>query len=144
MVQALKTGEIDFVDDIRSLGGGARGRGGHHGAMGVSPSFDEIAFNAGAVDTETGEPIGDGHPALQDPAFRRALAYAVDNDVIVDKVYDGGAVPGLTIIPPFPHLAWEPPEDEAFTFDLERAAELLDEAGYTAGSDGIRTMPDGR
>ncbi len=45
---------------------------------GNAPSFDEIAFNTGAVDTKTGDPIGDGNPALQDTAFRHALGYAID------------------------------------------------------------------
>ena len=38
---------------------------------------------------------------------------------------------------------WSPPEDEQFTFDLEEAGRLLDEAGYEVGADGLRTMPDG-
>ncbi len=31
----------------------------------------------------------------------------------------------------------------AFSYDPEKAGQLLDEAGYTKGSDGLRTMPDG-
>ena len=34
---------------------------------GISPLFEEIGFNTGAVDTETGKPMGDGNPALQGP-----------------------------------------------------------------------------
>jgi peptide/nickel transport system substrate-binding protein len=36
------------------------------------------------------------------------------------------------------------PKDEAFTFDLKKAGDLLDEAGYKKGSDGKRTMPNGK
>ena len=32
----------------------------------------------------------------------------------------------------------------AFKFDLERAGQLLDEAGYTKGPDGKRTLPNGK
>ena len=32
---------------------------------------------------------------------------------------------------------------EALTFDLDKAGQLLDEAGYKKGADGKRTMPDG-
>ena len=128
----------------RSRSRRSQGRDGIHAQNGVSPYFEEIAFNIGAVDPETGEPIGDGNPALQDPAFRHALGYAIDNDRLVESAYQGAAVPGDTIIPPaYETFRWEPPEDEAFTFDLDQAGELLDEAGYEVGSDGLRTMPDG-
>ena len=50
----------------------------------------------------------------------------------------------MTIIPPvYDNFHWEPPEDVAFTYDPDKAAELLDEAGYTVGDDGFRTMPNG-
>jgi peptide/nickel transport system substrate-binding protein len=145
MVQALIKGEIDFADDITPLQVDAlEGQEGITALNGNSPGFDEIAFNTGAVDTETGDPIGDGNPALEDPKFRHALGYALDLDQIVEKVYQGAGLPGDTIIPPaYSAYKWDPPEDEAFTFDLDKAGSLLDDAGYTLGSDGKRTMPDG-
>ncbi|NLW98509.1 MAG: hypothetical protein GXY39_02270, partial [Actinomycetales bacterium] len=52
--------------------------------------------------------------------------------------------PGISIVPPaYSTFLWEPAEEDAYTFDLERAGELLEEAGYTLGADGLRTMPDG-
>jgi peptide/nickel transport system substrate-binding protein len=145
MIQALIKGEIDFAEDISPLQvESLQKEPGITAQNGESPSFDEIAFNSGSIDTETGKPIGDPNPAVLDPKFRHALGYALDLDQIVRKVYQGGAVPGDTIIPPaYPDYRWEPPEDEAFTFDLDKAGQLLDEAGYTMGSDGLRTMPDG-
>jgi peptide/nickel transport system substrate-binding protein len=144
-IQAIIKGEVDFVDDITPIQVEAlQGRDGIHAQNGVSPYFEEIAFNAGAVDPESGEPLGDGNPALQDPAFRHALGYALDIDRLVEAAYQGAAVPGDSFIPTaYESFRWEPPEDEAFTFDLDKAGELLDEAGYEVGSDGLRTMPDG-
>ncbi|MDZ5623287.1 ABC transporter substrate-binding protein [Nocardioides sp. HM23] len=144
-VQAIIKGEVDFVDDISPIQVEAlQGRDGIHAQNGVSPYFEEIAFNVGAVDPETGEPLGDGNPALEDPAFRYALGFALDNERLVEAAYQGAAVPGDTFIPTaYESWRWEPPEDVAFTFDLDRAGELLDEAGYEVGSDGLRTMPDG-
>ena len=142
MIQALITGEIDFVEDIQvSSAEALADEDTITTNNGVSPGFEEIAFNTGAVDTDTGEPIGDGHPALLDPEFRRALAYTVDNDEIVDKVYDGAGEPGVSIIPPFYDTYFWPPEDE-YEFDLDTANQMLDDAGYERGTDGIRTMPD--
>ncbi len=143
--QALTKGEIDLVYNINALQVKAlEGQDGITAHNGVSPGFSEIAFNVGATDTETGEPLGDGNPVLQDPAFRHALGYAVDLDQIVAKAFQGAAEPGDTIVPStYSNWKWDPPADQAFTFDLDKAGQLLDEAGYSLGSDGRRTMPDG-
>ena len=93
---------------------------------------------------KTGDPIGNPNPALLDAKFRHALGYAVDKDRIDQEAYQGAGLPGSTIIPPaYPDFHWEPPADEAFTFDLDKAGQLLDDAGYTMGADGLRTLPDG-
>ncbi|MEI2810926.1 MAG: ABC transporter substrate-binding protein [Nocardioides sp.] len=144
-VQALIKGEVDFVENINAVQVKAlQGRDGIEAINGASPGFDEIAFNTGAVDVETGKPIGDGNPAVADPAFRHALGFALDLDLINEKVYQGAGIPGDVIIPPsYPSYRYEVPADQAFSFDLQKAGELLDAAGYTQGADGLRTMPDG-
>ena len=144
-VQALIKGEVDFVDGITPLQVRAlEGEDGITALSGDSPGFDEIAFNVGAINTKTGEPMGDGHPALKDAAFRFALNYALDRDQIIDKAYQGAGQPGDVIIPPgYQDWHWDPPEEDAFTFDLDRADQLLEEAGYARAADGNRLMPDG-
>ena len=47
------------------------------------------------------------------------------------------------MLPSYPTWHWEPPDDVKFTFDLGKAAEELDAAGYVIGADGKRTLPDG-
>ena len=145
MVQALIKGEIDFAEDISPLQvKSLQDQPGVTAHNAMTPNFAEIGFNTGSVDTETGKPIGDPNPAVMDPKFRHALGYAMDLDQIIDKVYQGAGQAGDSIIPPpYFDYRWEPSADEAFTFDLDKAGQLLDEAGYTKGSDGLRTMPDG-
>ena len=144
-IQALIKGEVDFVDGISALQVEAlEGRDGITAVNGDSPGFDEIAFNTGSVDLDTGEPMGDPNPALLDPAFRFALGYAIDRDLLIERAYQGAGDPASTIIPAlYDQYHWAPPEDEAYEYDPDRAGELLDEAGYTMGDDGFRTMPDG-
>ena len=146
MVQALIKGEIDFAEGISALQVKAlTGKPGITAHNGDSPGFDEIAFNAGSVDTKTGRPIGDPSPAVLDPRFRHALGYAIDRNLLVKKVYQGAGVPGTTIIPPgYAGYHWEPPSADAFTFDLAKADRLLTEAGYPKGPDGKRRLPDGK
>jgi oligopeptide transport system substrate-binding protein len=73
-----------------------------------------------------------GNPALRDPNVRKALSYAIDRDVIVDQVLQGGQKPAYN----FTHWAtagFEMPEiDYAKMTQAERDAEakrLMEEAG---------------
>ncbi len=122
MVQALIKGEVDFVHDINPLlVKSLKGRDGITSINGVSPYFEEIGMNTGAVDPKTDKPLGDGNPALKDPKFRHALGYALDKDRLMKTAYQDAAEPGDTIVPPaYPKFRWEPSEDEAFHFDLDQ------------------------
>jgi peptide/nickel transport system substrate-binding protein len=144
-VQALEKGEIDFVDDISPIQvDSLQGKDGITALLGNSPGFDEIAFNVGSVDPQTGKPLGDPNPVLEDPKFRYALQFAIDRDAIVKRVYQGGGEAASSIIPTtYNTWHWEPPPEDAPTFDQDKAASLLDAAGYKMGPDGKRTMPDG-
>jgi peptide/nickel transport system substrate-binding protein len=146
-VQALIKGEADFVEgitalEVKSLQSNANIQA-HNGN---SPGFDEIAFNAGSVaDAKGTKKIGNPNPAVLDPKFRHALGYALNLPQLISKVYQGAGLPGTTIVPPnYTQYHWEPPADQKFTFDLTKAGQLLDEAGYKKGSDGFRTLPDGK
>src|SRR4051794_5607065 len=145
-VQALIKGEVDFVEDINPLQVRAlQGQKGITAHNGISPLFEEIGFNTGSVDTKTGKPIGDANPAVGDPKFRHALGYALDLDRITNNASQGAAEPGTTIIPSaYTSWHWEPPADQKLHFDLAKAGDLLDAAGYKKGSDGKRTLPNGK
>jgi peptide/nickel transport system substrate-binding protein len=144
-VQALIKGEADFVEGITPLEvKSLQGKSGITAQNGNSPGFEEIAFNAGSVDTK-GNPIGDPNPAVLDPKFRHALGYALDLPTLVKKVDQGAGLPGTTIVPPnYTEYHWEPPADQKYTYDPDKAGQLLDEAGYKMGSDGYRTLPNGK
>jgi peptide/nickel transport system substrate-binding protein len=143
LVAALKKGEIDFADDITSTSYNAL-----KGVKGVTTvpaeyyGFDELAMNTGAA-TDTGVPIGNGHPALKDKRVRQAIGYAIDRNALVTKVLGGYGEAGTTIIPSIYALSHYDPGSDTRNYDPDKANQLLDAAGYTKGSDGIRTMPGG-
>ncbi|MFI5709697.1 ABC transporter substrate-binding protein [Kribbella sp. NPDC051620] len=103
-----------------------------------------LQINHGAT-TSDNKPIGDGHPALKDPKVREALHYAIDKQKLVDEVQNGLAVPadGSIIPPMYKDFFWQASGAEKVSFDLAKANQILDQAGYKKGADGIRTMPDG-
>jgi peptide/nickel transport system substrate-binding protein len=102
----------------------------------ATDAFDELAFNCYTGPSK-------GHPALKDVKFRQALNYAIDKQKMVDIVMMGYTQAGTTIIPPDyyhdPDWHWEPTADVKYTFDPEKAKQLLDDAGYKdTDGDGIR------
>jgi peptide/nickel transport system substrate-binding protein len=143
LAQALRRGEIDFADDLGSnVFKSLEGVDGIKTVDATYSGFDEVAFNTGAA-LDDGTPIGDGHPALKDKKLRVALSYAVDNDALVERVFGGHATAGTSFIPAIYENMHYDPGASAYTFDPQKAEALLDEAGYTKGKDGIRTMPGG-
>lgn len=85
---------------------------------------------------------GSGNPVLRDKTVRIALSHAINNEELAKVVWNGTATPQNTVIP----VAlgdWVNPNTPKYSFDLNLAAKMLDDAGYKAGSDGIRVSPTG-
>jgi peptide/nickel transport system substrate-binding protein len=67
-------------------------------------------------------------PVLKDKRVRQAIAHAVDRQAIVDYLRRGLAKPAVGVLSPVAS-AFEPDVPE-FPHDVERAKQLLEEAGY--------------
>lgn len=81
------------------------------------------------------------NPLFQDVRVRWALAYAIDTQSLVDKVMMGTALPATSDILP---NSWAyNPNVRTFPYDPAKARELLAEAGWKPGPDGILAK-DGR
>lgn len=75
------------------------------------------------------------HGPLSDVRVRKALAFAIDRSRLLAPLH-GYASPATTLIPP---QSWAYDEANGCApFDLTRAAQLLDNAGWRIGPDGIR------
>jgi peptide/nickel transport system substrate-binding protein len=144
-IQALRKGEIDFADQLDAAPfNSLKSTEDITTVPGEYSGFDELAFNTGAA-LDTGQPIGDGHPALKDKRVRQAIAHAIDKKALVDRVLGGYGTEATGIIPAiYKDLTFQPSETEAYTFDLAEANRLLDAAGYKdTNGDKVREMPDG-
>ena len=86
---------------------------------------------------------GTGNPALRDVRVRIALSHAINNTALNEIVWNGTyATPQNTVIP-LTFAKWVNPNIHAYDFNLTEAAQILDNAGYKPGSDGIRVSPTG-
>lgn len=86
------------------------------------------------------------HPALRDLDVRRAIAHALDRQALVDAATGGVATVAHHQFPSGDLLDRFNEYDQvtAISFDPDEAALILDNAGYTFGTDGIRVSATGQ
>ena len=116
-----------------------RERGDYDVVFALNDRVPRIAFNMAHPDDVMRE-------MFHNKLFRQAIQYSIPQERIGEAIWPDLWEANLPSIHPK-----SPFFDEAaaaavdfYTFDPERAAALLDEAGYTLGDDGRRKMPDGR
>ncbi|MCM8748644.1 peptide ABC transporter substrate-binding protein [Thermomicrobiaceae bacterium CFH 74404] len=138
---AIQTGEVDFawnlqveaqvLKQLEETG---------VGQLGITPgvNVERILVNMTDPRTEVdGErsKLGVPHPWQSDLKVRQAYALLCRRDQIADQLYGpaGKATSNILVAPErfvSPNTKWE--------FNPDRAAQLLDEAGWTLGPDGVR------
>jgi peptide/nickel transport system substrate-binding protein len=97
-------------------------------ALVKAPSYSSIGFNL-------------QRPPLNDVRVRQAIAYAIDQRAMVDNLEFGTAVPATSDLSDF-YWAYDP-NVTTYAHNLQKAGELLDQAGWTRNRNGIR-QKDGR
>ena len=137
----LQTGEFDFawnmqVEDeiLLRLEKGGKGR------VAISPggNIEHIQINTTDPWTEVdGEraSIKTKHPTLSDPAVRKALSMLVDKDSVEKHIYGrtGNATANFVNNPEKFRS-----KTTKFEFNVDKAADVLEKAGWKKGADGIR------
>ncbi len=137
----IQTGEYDYawnmqVEDevLLRLEKGGKGRT----IYAVGGDIEFIALNSTDPNTEVdGErsSMKTKHPLLSDPAVRKALALLVDREAIKKVIYGrAGRVTANYLNGPEKFVS----KNTSWEFSVEKAAKLLDEAGWKPGADGIR------
>ena len=124
--QYLETGEVDYasftatqenIDKLKALG-----------YVNIVP-YNPSTYGYLQVNLK--------HDALQDKKVRQALTYGLDRQSIYVEANQGaGQVANI----PSSLISWAYTEEgiNPYKYDLDKAKSLLDEAGWKAGSDGIR------
>lgn len=78
-------------------------------------------------------------PQLEDVRVRQALMYALDRESFIEAQYGAGlAKVGMAPISPSSWAFPDASELNAYSFDMEKAAQLMDEAGWKKEADGFR------
>ena len=136
---ALRSGRIDYS--------------GYHGAGTMIKSIDvaeslkrtnpELVLNEYSERADNGFMFNVSEPPFDDIRVRKAMNMALDHETINNTYFKGygDATPrGQIGMPGFhvPFDEWPQEVKDAYSYNPEGAAKLLDEAGYPRGADGIR------
>ena len=107
-------------------------------------SYTYIGFKLGKWDKEKGEVVTDPNAKMADVKLRQAMAYAIDNDAVGAKFFQGLRRNATQLmIPAFKEFYDD--SLKGYTLDVEKAKQLLDEAGYKdVNGDGLREDKNGQ
>ena len=124
---ALQAGEVDVIDSAQpdTIASARAGDG---------PIKDLVGVRSGA---STRLELNTGGTTFSDLRVRQAFMHASDIDSGVDTLFFGTVERSTSLLASStPHGTSH--DDGAFAYDPDRANELLDEAGWTMGDDGVR------
>jgi peptide/nickel transport system substrate-binding protein len=134
--RALTLGEIDVVPEVAEASFARLDKAKDvKGVNSSSPSFTQLAFN---LCNKQNCPDAKFNPAVQDVSVRQAIAYAVDRKRINQIASRGIAFEGHGLLPEYYKTFYEQPADD-YPLDVDKANQMLDDAGWKKGGDGIRT-----
>lgn len=83
-------------------------------------------------------PLDCESPQFKEREVRQAMMYAIDRDSIVENLWQGLAVKAITNLSPAVAYYFNPDVAVKYDYDPEKAMQILDDAGWVPGDDGIR------
>lgn len=102
-----------------------------------------LAVNPGTR-TASGQAIGNGNPVLHDPVVRRAIRAAINQKELLQKIAGGYGSTGVSVIPPAMGDYFSETKPTVQSYNVKLANQLLDQAGYKMGPNGIRLDKSGK
>jgi peptide/nickel transport system substrate-binding protein len=142
----LQTGEYDFAwnmqiedDVLRRLEQGGKGRAEIYPTGGIEHIQCNFTDPWKEVDGERSS-LKTTHPTLSEPAVRQALGLLVDRASIHEQIYGrGGQATANYLNAPSRYAS----RNTRWEFNVDKANQVLDAAGWKRGADGIRAK-DGK
>ena len=110
------------------------------GSLGTGITY--LGFKVGHADKD-GKSVMDKSLPISNRALRQAMAYAMNVEAVTKKFGHGVTKHANTLISPN-YGTYHDKSVKAYNFNLNKANELLDKAGFKRGKDGYRTQPNGK
>ncbi len=123
----LQTGETNMINDVPPE---------DFGQLAADPNYK--TYNIIQPGTPLAIAMNVTKPPLDDLKVRQALEYGIDKKAIVDTLFAGQY--GLAYSPLAPNtLGYWSGSEQMYPYDQAKAKSLLDDAGWKAGPDGMRS-----
>ena len=129
-ITALKSGQLDGIETVPPTSVGTLKSAGFDVLKSPGNYFDDFIINSNPQQQAS-------HRELLNPLLREAFDYAIDRQAIVKTSLLGYGQPGSSIIPPATGH-WYNPSVTPTPFNLTKAAQLLNQAGFKMGPNGVR------
>ncbi|MFD1884253.1 oligopeptide ABC transporter substrate-binding protein [Paenibacillus wenxiniae] len=143
VVESLRSGDVDMVSfpasyyDEKTLPTNIE-------MLGIQDlAYSYLGFKLGKWDKSKGENVMNPDAKMANKALRQAMGYAMNNAQVGEQLYHGlRTAASSLIIPAF--ADYYDPSIKGYTYDPEKAKQLLDQAGYVdKDGDGFREDPKG-
>ncbi|WP_124057674.1 oligopeptide ABC transporter substrate-binding protein [Vaginisenegalia massiliensis] len=110
----------------------------------VSNAYTYIGFKMGKWDAKKGENVMDPKKVTANKALRQAMAYAIDNNAVGEKFYNGLRISANSPIVPV-YKDYYNKDAKAYKYDPEKAKQVLAKAGFKdKDGDGFVEDPKGK
>ena len=119
---AYKAGKVDYLDALPLQEIAAIEADSHYKELFISKPVLEVYWLGFNITRE---------PYARNYLLRRALNYAIDREAIIKNTLGGGYIPAKGVIPTGSQAF--NPQMRGYTYDPDKARELLAEAGYPEG-----------
>ncbi|TWG94240.1 peptide/nickel transport system substrate-binding protein [Mesorhizobium sp. J18] len=129
-VSAVSTGEVDLVWDMPPEG------------LQQIENNPDVTIDSVATSSWDGLILNNAHAPFDNPNVRQAISAGIDREAMVEFAVFGAGTPTLTMIPPgHPYHNDDIPLPKP---DVDKAKQLLAEAGFPDGFEATLYVPSGR
>ena len=140
--QSIKSHKFDVADVINSQWKQAKDAKGVNFIANIPLSYSYLAFKVGKFDAKTSKNVMNPKSKMSNRSLRQAMAYAMNIDQ-VNKKYNSDLNFHIPTLIPAPFGDYFDKDAKGYNYNLKKANEILDKAGYKKKGK-WRVQPNGK
>ena len=140
--EATKSHKFDVLQVVNSQWKQVKGTKGFNFVANTPLSYEYLGFKVGKWDQKAGKNVMDKNSKMNNKSLRQAIAYAMNVDQVNQKYTQGLTFRIPTLIPKGFGEFYDK-DIKGYTYNLKKANEILDKAGYKKKGE-YRVQPNGK
>ena len=142
VTQAIKSHKFDVAGVVNTQWEDVKNATDTNFIGNVPLSYSYLGFKVGKWDKKAGKNVENKNSKMNNPSLRKAMAYAMNVDAVAKRYYHGLAFRVNTLIPE-QFGDYTDKSIKGYPYNLKKANELLDKAGYKKKGE-YRVQPNGK